>query len=164
MKRRLFDILAGVSLALCLATAGLWVGGECWPGPVDFGSRFAGISADVGGMWVRWTVRTSGAPTPDRYVEFVGFRYEHADPHRHPQAAVWPRHHTTVIVPFWFLCYLAAILPALWLWRYRRDRRLRNDGMPHCAKCDYNLTGNVSGICPECGVPVPVDLIRQSSG
>lgn len=24
-----------------------------------------------------------------------------------------------------------------------------------CEKCGYNLTGNVSGICPECGEPVP---------
>lgn len=28
--------------------------------------------------------------------------------------------------------------------RYRRKRGL-------CVKCGYNLTGNVSGICPECG-------------
>jgi hypothetical protein len=25
----------------------------------------------------------------------------------------------------------------------------------HCQSCDYNLTGNVSGICPECGTPIP---------
>jgi len=24
----------------------------------------------------------------------------------------------------------------------------------HCRKCGYNLTGNVSGICPECGEPI----------
>jgi hypothetical protein len=24
----------------------------------------------------------------------------------------------------------------------------------HCPKCRYNLTGNRSGICPECGHPV----------
>ncbi len=23
----------------------------------------------------------------------------------------------------------------------------------HCKNCGYNLTGNVSGICPECGTP-----------
>jgi hypothetical protein len=62
----------------------------------------------------------------------------------------------------WPLCVVTAILPATWLWRWRRDRRLRSDGMPHCAKCDYNLTGNVSGICPECGTPIPADLVRRS--
>jgi hypothetical protein len=26
---------------------------------------------------------------------------------------------------------------------------------PHCRRCGYDLTGNVSGACPECGTPVP---------
>lgn len=25
---------------------------------------------------------------------------------------------------------------------------------PHCGKCQYNLTGNISGQCPECGEPI----------
>lgn len=25
---------------------------------------------------------------------------------------------------------------------------------PSCRKCSYNLTGNISGLCPECGTPV----------
>jgi len=25
----------------------------------------------------------------------------------------------------------------------------------HCGRCGYDLTGNVSGICPECGTPIP---------
>jgi hypothetical protein len=24
----------------------------------------------------------------------------------------------------------------------------------HCRKCGYNLTGNVSGVCPECGTKI----------
>ena len=32
--------------------------------------------------------------------------------------------------------------------RYRRHRR-RKRGL--CVTCGYNLTGNVSGVCPECG-------------
>ncbi|MHC4695857.1 MAG: hypothetical protein ACYTFA_03830 [Planctomycetota bacterium] len=26
-----------------------------------------------------------------------------------------------------------------------------------CAQCSYDLTGNVSGVCPECGTPVAQD-------
>jgi len=26
-----------------------------------------------------------------------------------------------------------------------------------CTKCGYDLTANVSGVCPECGTPVPPD-------
>lgn len=25
---------------------------------------------------------------------------------------------------------------------------------PLCSRCDYDLTGNVSGVCPECGLKV----------
>lgn len=33
---------------------------------------------------------------------------------------------------------------------------LRRKGAPrgHCRACGYDLTGNVSGICPECGKPI----------
>lgn len=30
-----------------------------------------------------------------------------------------------------------------------------------CRKCGYNLTGNVSGRCPECGTPVPQPPLAQ---
>ena len=69
--------------------------------------------------------------------------------------------HWSLSVPAWLPAALFAILPAIWLWRWRRHRRATDDGMPHCAKCDYNLTGNVSGICPECGTPIPADLVRK---
>lgn len=28
------------------------------------------------------------------------------------------------------------------------------DPYPRCQKCGYNLTGNVSGVCPECGTKI----------
>jgi hypothetical protein len=37
---------------------------------------------------------------------------------------------------------------------YRRWRS-RNQ-WDKCRECGYNLTGNVSGICPECGTPLPI--------
>jgi hypothetical protein len=34
----------------------------------------------------------------------------------------------------------------------RRLSRERPIGL--CRRCGYNLTGNLSGVCPECGTPV----------
>jgi hypothetical protein len=51
-------------------------------------------------------------------------------------------------VPFWLL-FLLTGATALLVWRRRRRHP-----PGHCAMCGYNLTGNVSGVCPECGEPV----------
>ena len=51
-----------------------------------------------------------------------------------------------VSIPFWLTFGVAAI-PTIMLWRL--DRRIPIPG--HCQRCGYNLTGNVSGVCPECG-------------
>lgn len=53
-------------------------------------------------------------------------------------------------------------LLVVWLWnrRLRRSLRLqaRRKGVFLCIPCGYDLTGNVSGRCPECGAGViPVD-------
>lgn len=37
-------------------------------------------------------------------------------------------------------------------------RRVEADPTARCRTCHYNLTGNLSGRCPECGTPVPVPL------
>lgn len=33
-------------------------------------------------------------------------------------------------------------------WFFHRKARVRPG---HCPKCEYNLTGNTTGVCPECG-------------
>ncbi len=55
----------------------------------------------------------------------------------------------TALVPLW-LPLLMVMVPTAILWW--RDRRRIPPG--HCQKCGYNLTGNVSGTCPECGEKV----------
>ena len=51
-----------------------------------------------------------------------------------------------VVMPLWIPFVLVAV-PTAYLWW--RDRRRIPPG--HCRNCGYNLTGNVSGTCPECG-------------
>ncbi len=49
--------------------------------------------------------------------------------------------------------FVAIAIPTALLWWL--DRRRLSPG--HCQKCGYNLTGNVSGRCPECAQPICAD-------
>jgi hypothetical protein len=66
---------------------------------------------------------------------------------------VWPRFSPAplqeILVPFWSLL-LVVLVPTGFLW-YGDDRRIPPG---HCRTCGYNLTGNVSGRCPECGTAI----------
>lgn len=50
-----------------------------------------------------------------------------------------------IVIPFW-IPFLLTTVPAAILWL--RDRATPS----HCCQtCAYDLTGNTSGVCPECG-------------
>lgn len=52
-------------------------------------------------------------------------------------------------LPLWIPLVVIGVPAGLLWWRgYRRPRR------GHCPRCGYDLTGNVSGRCPECGAVV----------
>jgi ribosomal protein L37E len=34
---------------------------------------------------------------------------------------------------------------------------------PNCRRCGYNLTGNISGRCPECGAPTTGHLVQRAT-
>jgi hypothetical protein len=54
---------------------------------------------------------------------------------------------------------------ALGVLAIRSSRRTPQDeDTPACEECGYNLTGNISGICPECGMTVPQELRETSAG
>ena len=55
-----------------------------------------------------------------------------------------------VAVPYWLLLLLVAIPTAL-LFRRKRSRH----ALGRCRRCGYDLAGNQSGRCPECGTVVP---------
>ena len=63
-----------------------------------------------------------------------------------------PRSHniTAIAVPHWLVCVVLLLFPTIAFIRgpLRRWRR-RKRGL--CIRCGYNLEGNVSGVCPECG-------------
>jgi len=56
----------------------------------------------------------------------------------------------TFAVPDWFICLLIAALPATCALKGGAGRVHPRQ----CLACGYDLTGNTSGVCPECGTPI----------
>jgi hypothetical protein len=57
-----------------------------------------------------------------------------------------------ILVPSWFAAAVLLTPLAIVFFRYNRRRKRIRHGL--CPTCRYDLTGNVSGVCPECGTAV----------
>ena len=69
-----------------------------------------------------------------------------------PPQGIWRmgnRRFVFVYLPYWFLSGVTALLPLRWLVLALRQRPRNREG--YCPSCGYNLTGNITGICSECG-------------
>jgi hypothetical protein len=126
---------SGLSMALCIA--GAWTVNAYWTfryfsksfcvsvihGQIDFVVLFGGQFGNLGFHMV---------PTDDAPGR-LGFHYGSV------ATGAW------VGVPLWFPLGLS-LLVALVAWWSHRHRPQHA-----CIKCEYDLTGNTSGVCPECG-------------
>jgi hypothetical protein len=59
-----------------------------------------------------------------------------------------------LVVPYWFLFAVTAPLPIIKAGRWGVGAWRRRSLRGFCPHCSYSLTGNTSGVCPECGTPV----------
>jgi len=59
-------------------------------------------------------------------------------------------HRYTAAVPMWSIALVAAILPTTFAFGWVRRKKPAGA----CGNCSYDLTGNTSGVCPECGTAV----------
>jgi len=66
--------------------------------------------------------------------------------------------HWWLVVPLW-LPFLLCLVPTCYLFWHDR---VPQPG--HCRRCGYNLTGNTSGRCPECGLSLADPASREQSG
>ena len=117
-----------------------------------FGSTFVGVAYGAS----RWFVMCSGGSAvisvfPDPAAPSQLGWLAHPNPAAFP---VWPERRTDrwgrmrvpgLVLPLWIPAVILAVATVFW---WRRDRRHPSG---HCQHCGYNLTGNQSGICPECG-------------
>ena len=140
-------ILAGYPLSL--------IGGRAW-GSDDLDGMFVIANGSFGFQWhisrSRRFDRTARRFTRMTAVEFAAQRNGY--PYwSHPRRWLWRPLFVAkvgiVSVPLW-MPLLAVSIPTAYL--FWLDRRRFPPG--HCQRCGYDLTGNVSGRCSECGVEI----------
>jgi hypothetical protein len=86
------------------------------------------------------------------------FRFEHyVTRSGNPPRSSYPRTINRTLLrwsaPIWFFVLIFFIVPAVLF--VRSIFALHGGKHSRCLVCGYNLTGNTSGTCPECGTPVP---------
>lgn len=73
----------------------------------------------------------------------------------HPQSAPWvttQRYVEFIAIPLWMWFLLTIPCVAIRIrWIHQRARHNAPATVPRCSRCGYELRGNRSGTCPECG-------------
>lgn len=138
-----------------------WSGPNSWVGALSMGGllRFerANYAEDAGG-WNHVSYATPGGSPPGLWSEVyardrdggplrrVGFAYAHIDYGKNGTMV-----RNAVYLPHWAAVVLLAVAPAVWVRRFFAASPWKAG---RCKSCGYDLTGNMSGICPECGAVV----------
>ena len=180
MKRCLLNLLTALSLVLCVAAVALWRmshaeqrfashrgrlyvwgirhapgvgavvvaanGERREPGPLR--TVVLQLQGDSGYAHpINWDSPRVGVLGAELWLG-EAFRQKPGEPRRYP-AGFAVVEYWIVAVPYWWIVAAAALPPLVAATRaFRQVLRHRRN---LCPACGYDLTGNVSGVCPECG-------------
>jgi len=180
MRRRLYRVASALSLLLCVASIVLWVRSYqyaeefAWrPTATPTQRRVFSLEVTPGQIVLDCETHTRTRPEPDwdesgsREIWYQnGFEWLTAKRNKPariaglPTGFRWERSVSTTptrgaqvliaATPIWPVSSSLFILtlPLAWGgWPWRRKANT-------CAGCGYNLTGNISGVCPECGMKI----------
>jgi hypothetical protein len=162
MTRRLLNLLTALSMLLCVAVIVLWVRSYLRTDTVCFirWPHMLYCETSRGALAVAWDTRTALSSEPVIHAAAVkGWAWEVTpgrDAYRGIRrtfgfawfyAATGNTVERVLHVPLAVALVASACLPAARaVVRWGKRRRT---GM--CVRCGYDLTGNISGTCPECG-------------
>ncbi len=151
LRRYIFNTLTVVSLLLLLATVGLWVD-SYWREYVNvWHDRFDAMSlGDYEIMSRDGFLIIEYWPIPRFYSKGPHDHYWNLFIMQFARVHYGSSHRNVIGIRHWFLAIVFGVLPGVWFIKWRKRRRLAKVGK--CPACGYDLTGNESGVCPECGV------------
>ena len=123
--------------------------------------RMVSLKSSDGKLIVTREVTRIAVRTPGELRVCFGFGYSISTPELGACGGLWMmtedvapaerprmiRTHYSVFAPIWFVFAVFALYPTIVV--IRRLRMVRREGC--CRQCGYDLTGNQSGVCPECG-------------
>lgn len=189
MRRALFAVASAFSLLLFFATLTFWgrslghFGSTIWMRPQRY-VELQDVDGVLGLEWARDNWSRPPAPGRGVYGWFswrsplppgrdraslqtpsfnrFGFGF-HEVRTIAPAPGIWQvgkRRLFIVYLPYWLFAVITAVLPLRWLAARLRQRTRNRDG--YCASCGYNLTANITGICPECGATVGEARTRRT--
>ncbi len=147
MRRRSWTrwILKWIGTVTCVLILLLWVGGQWYwirlsPGRVlDIVVAAGSLGIDIAPTYIAYPQFEVHTLSPASISDRLGFHL----PFSEAPPAFW-----SVTIPLW-MCLLLTGLPTAMAWVSREPF---DAGC--CRDCGYDLTGNVSGRCPECGEAV----------
>jgi hypothetical protein len=129
MKRRLLSLAATASMVLCIMTAAIWVGSFAIPNT----NRHRG----VGFCWLKIAEGNDYLVLPHgRLEEWINTPWD---------GKWYPETSAPLWVPAALFLATAAAL------RVVAKKTPASYRPGQCPSCAYDLTGNRSGVCPECG-------------
>jgi hypothetical protein len=145
----MFDGLAAVSLVLCVATVALWVRGISTDDEVFinlFGHRCIAGSFPNHADFIFYR-----RPVPPEWMLgiFPGVKHIPSRPEYRELRFIHDWNKCEVAIPWWFVLMFLLALPLWTAMGVVRRKRRKARGV--CVNCGYDLTGNVSGVCSECG-------------
>lgn len=110
-------------------------------------------------------IRPAYPPPPWSVVGFLGIEYRDMpvifEPPSNGQGVAKAYRYRGVSLPAWLVILITGAYPVVAFIR-GPFRRWRHRKRGHCVTCGYDLTGNVTGVCSECGTKAGPALTERS--